>query len=486
MTRAGPISSVLVVGGGITAWSAAAALKRRIPTLDVAILAMPVAPNALADRMISTLPSIVAFHHDIGLTEEDTVTRAASGVMLGSLFDRWVGNRGPYMHAYGPCGAPVGGVPFHQLWARDHRGAGLPPFDEFSPAAHLARSGHVDASTMNGVPHGLQLTLDRYGGLIRAYALHLGVTEPQSHVRDVLLRSDDRFIDFVVTQDDQQIGADLFVDATGPEALLHSRLDSAFVDWSRWLLCDRLIMRNGPADPTAIAVSRVTAAENGWRWTASSPQASSSGLVYSSAHAANEIDDDAKPGASAPIEMKQGRRREFWVRNCVAIGDAAVAIEPLEWTNLHLVHSQIDRVIAMMPGADCAPIELAEFNRQCAAEADRVRDFVCLHYVCAQRPESFWNDAARIEPPPSLAHTLEQFAERGRLPFYEEETFPRDSWLAVLFGQGVEPHRTDPLADLVPPDQAAHALRAMRQALVRSPASLPSSTQTDLNPRGVR
>jgi tryptophan halogenase len=178
--------------------------------------------------------------------------------------------------------------------------------------------------------------------------------------------------------------------------------------------------------------------------------------------------------------------REFWVRNCVTIGDAAVAVEPLEWTNLHLVHSQVDRIMAMMPGADCAPVELAEFNRQCAAEADRVRDFVCLHYISARRSEPFWKDAASITPPPSLAHTLEQFAERGRLPFYEEETFARDSWLAVLFGQGFEPRRADPLADLVPPAQAAQALRAMRQAIERSPASLPTSTLIDLNPRGAR
>ena len=483
MTRARPIASVVVAGGGISAWSAAAALKRRIPSLEVTLVSLPVPPNALADRIISTLPSIRGFHDDIGLTDEDSITRAASGLRLGALFEGWAEDLPSYVHAYGPYGAPVGGVPFHELWLRDHRSAGLPPFDSFSPAAELARSGASFVSPSTDLAYGLQLSLDRYGELMRAFAAHLGVMERQGPITDVRLRSGDGFIEWLMLDEGRAITADLFVDATGPAAQLHSRVESAFIDWQRWLPCDRLLMSEGSADRTAIVTDRVTASPFGWRWAASSPTASSSGSVFSSAHAG---DREFENRAAEPVDLKQGRRRDFWVRNCVAIGDAAVSVEPLEWSNLHLVHSQIDRMIEMMPGADCAPVELAEFNRQCAAEADRARDFLCLHYVCAQRSEPFWKDAAGITPPASLAHTLEQFAERARLPFYEEETFARDSWLAVLIGQGFEPRRAHPLTELVPPGEAAQALRGMRQALERSPASLPTSTLIDLNPRGAR
>jgi len=130
-----------------------------------------------------------------------------------------------------------------------------------------------------------------------------------------------------------------------------------------------------------------------------------------------------------------------------------VTVEPLEWANLHLAHSQIDRLISMMPGRDCAPVELGEYNRQCLDEARRVRDFICMHYVTAQRDEPFWKDVASMSAPRSLAHTLALFAERGRLPYYEEETFSRDSWAAVLLGQGFEPRQTDPLADVLSADQ---------------------------------
>jgi tryptophan halogenase len=244
------------------------------------------------------------------------------------------------------------------------------------------------------------------------------------------------------------IAGDLFVDCTGPAALLRSRLDSRFADWSRWLPCDRIACAEGPPDPAVELLDRSDAVHCGWRWSASSAACSSHGIAFSSAHSSDEEALQNLGGSDASsISLRQGRWDEPWLRNCVAIGDSAVAVEPLEWANLHLAHSQIDRMISMMPGRDCAPIELAEYNRQCGAEAERVRDFICMHYVTARRDEPFWKEAALIEPPESLAHTLSLFAERGRLPFCEEETFSRDSWLAVLLGQGFVPRRTDPLAE---------------------------------------
>src|SRR5690349_21002104 len=96
------IRTVVVAGGGIVAWSAAAAIKRRLPALSVSVIATPPPPNALADRITSTLPSIVDFHRDLGLTEADTVVRAGSGYRLGTRFEGWAD--ADYVHAYGSHG----------------------------------------------------------------------------------------------------------------------------------------------------------------------------------------------------------------------------------------------------------------------------------------------------------------------------------------------------------------------------------------------
>jgi len=218
----------------------------------------------------------------------------------------------------------------------------------------------------------------------------------------------------------------------------------------------------------------------GWRWEAASPARTSHGLVYSSAHLGDAKAERVLRNAAAvepreaPIVLDAGRRPQPWLRNCVAIGDAAVAVEPLEWTNLHLAHNAIDRMIAMMPDRDCSAVELWDYNRQSEAEVMRVRDFLLLHYVAGRRPaDPFWREFGSCELPPSLAHTLAQFRERGRLPFYEDETFTRDSWLAVLFGQGEMPRRTDPLIDVVPPVESERTLTRMRDSIASLVQTLP-------------
>lgn len=471
MSIDGPIRDVVVAGGGLAGWSTAAALKRRIPSLNVAIISS-VPRNSLVDRVISTLPSIGVFHEDLGLTEADTIWGARSGFRVGTRFEGWARGLPEYVHAYGDYGAISNGVSFHQLWLRCGEGT---TFDRFSAAAELGRQGRLpvsDASSKPGAPtvgYGLRLTLERYHELMRAFALHLGVTERRSEIVEVRIRSEDGFVEELALSDRSRIAGDLFVDCTGPEAVIRARMDSNFRDWSDWLPCDRVIFATSPADQEPQLLDRVSASAAGWSWSASSPSVRSFGAAYSSAHMSDDAAVDAIPpparSTADEILIKQGRWEQPWVRNCVAIGEAAVALEPLEWTNLHLAHSQVDRLISMMPGRDCAPVELAEYNRQCNAEADRVRDFICMHYVTARRDEPFWKDVAAIEPPESLAHTLSLFAERGRLPLYEEETFTRDSWLAVLFGQGFLPRRTDPLADVVTSDEAKRALAACQDSV---------------------
>jgi len=453
MIRSGAIGSVLVTGGGITGWSAAAALKRHLPMLRVTVLPIEPPADALADRLSGTLPSIANFHDDLGLDEANTVVRAQSSRRLGTLFKGW--GRRAYVHAYGQTGQAVGPCAFHQLWLRDQRGA----FEDYSLAAMAARAGRND-----GGAAGLHLTVPRYCAMMRAFALHLGVELASGDLAGVSL-AEDGFIAHLVLSDGRRLEADLFVDATGPAADLHSALGEGFDDWSRHLIADRVYFSEAPATaPTPLDTNGAVTA--GWTWAASSAAIATSGFVTSSAH------HHAAPDGAQSIPLRQGRRTTPWIRNCVVIGDAALAIEPLEWTNLHLAHSGIDRLVAMMPGKDFARVELAEYNRQSDNEARRVRDFLCLHYAAGPaKLGPFWRDASKAVLPDSLAHTLMLFRERGRLPFYEEETFNRDSWLTVLFGQDERPRRIDPLTELVPRDEVSEAFRAMKAQIAATLAA---------------
>jgi tryptophan halogenase len=477
-----PIVDVAIVGGGLAGWSAAAAIKRRLPQLNVAIVDSGPPADSLCDRLISTLPSIAGFHDDIGLTEADTLVRAGSGLRAGIAFEGWVEGRPAYVHAYGDYGRQVGPVSFHQLWLRTGDRTGRTPFDHYSIFAELARRERllVTESTPGAGGYGLQLNLDRYRQLLRGYALHVGVTERKASAVDVRLRSNDGFVESLRLSDGGFLTADLFIDCTGALASVRSRLDDRFEDWRHWLVCDRILFgRSAPVAELPL-IDRSVALPFGWRWQSASPSRTSHGIVYSSAdcdeqEAARSLNEAGASIDAPAIAFRTGRRPQPWLRNCVAVGEAAVVVEPLEWTNLHLAHSAIDRIVSMMPDRECAPIELAEYNRQCLAEADRVRDFLCLHYVTSRRRgEPFWDRASRIELPPSLAHTLSMFEERGRLPFHEEETFSRDSWLAVLLGNGIVPRRIDPLADSISDAEAEQVMTGLRDSIAAVARSQPT------------
>ena len=483
-----PMRDVVVVGGGLLGWSAAAALRRKIPALRVTVVPLPPPPDALADRIGSTLPSIIEFHRDLGMNDGDALLRAGSSLRLGTEFDGWTGDRPSYVHAYDRYGQAIGTASFHIHWVRQAKRGSTAPFDTYSPAAQMARAGRFllpdddPASPFGQYEYGLALDPVRYPQMTRAYALHLGAIERPGSLKGVTLRSGDGFIESIALDDGTALSADLFVDCTGPRALLRSALDDAFEDWSAWLPCDRLLFADTApaADPSPL--DRAVAHGAGWRWVAQSLGRTSHGFAYAS----GEIGDDkatrtlrgfAGTDPQAPVAIRQGRRPEPWLRNCVALGDAATMVEPLEWTNLHLAHSAIDRLVAMMPDRDCAAVELWDFNRQCAAETDRVRDFLALHYAASQRSEPLWRRMRDTAPPASLAHTLGLFRERGRLPFYEEETFSRDSWLAVLLGQGILPAHIDPLIDVVSPSDSERAMAAMRDAIARQVPALPTQAQ---------
>ncbi len=482
----GPVGSVAVVGGGIVGWSAAVALKRRVPGLAVTIVATPPPADALADRMAHTLPSTIGFHDDLGLHEDDAVLRAGGAWRLGTAFEGWVEGQPAYVHAYGSYGQPFGTTSFHHHWARAARTGTAAPFDAHSPAAALARAGRIVSSDIDpeppfaGVQPGLVLDVERYRAMLAAFGRHLGVAVLDGAVADVRLRGDDGFIAGLVLADGRTVEADLFVDAGGPSGVLRGSIDTDREDWSRWLRCDRLIRAEGPGE-TPSTLDHVTARPSGWGWRTAAPGRTLHGLCYAGDLLAG---DDARRDLAAaggtlsaeePVEFHQGSRPRPWSRNCVAIGDAATVIEPLDWTNLHLAQSAVDRIVSMMPGRACDPVEIADYNRQASAEVARVRDFVLCHYATARRPGPFWRTPADL--PASLAATLELFAERGRLRFFEEETFARDDWLAILLGQGVLPRRVDPLIDTLPPGRSDTVMAGYRAAIARGLPRFPTAAE---------
>ena len=107
--------------------------------------------------------------------------------------------------------------------------------------------------------------------------------------------------------------------------------------------------------------------------------------------------------------------------------------------------------------------------------ADRVRDFLSLHYLAAPRTAGpFWRRLREATPPANVALALAVFMRHGQLPRHDEETFDKQDWLAVLLGLGLVPAHRDPMATDASGEARLAAMEQLQAAVAALPASLPA------------
>lgn len=473
MTGKEPIRTIAVAGGGIVGFSAALAFARALPRARVQLIDLPPNPSALADRLPGSLPAIRHFHRLVGIGEPELVRVARSNYRIGTRFDDWLEAGSVWHHCFGRTGAHIDSSPFHHQWMRLRTEPSTLEYDAYSPAVALARAGKFvhpveDQNNLLGShDYALRVEPELYRDVLRAEAARARVAVRSGSLDDVVIGAEG-LVESIRLADGDAIRADLFIDCAGPDAPLLSRLDEGFEDWGEFLPVDRLVLRWSPGgEPGPLDTVRAT--DSGYDFAVPLMSRTLGGRAFSAA-----IPGDQNESGETII-LRPGRRRQSWVRNVVAFGDAAAAIDPLENTNLFLAQNAIRRAITLIPDRECHPLVLAEFNRRTAAEADRVRDFVALHFLASQRRSGeFWKSMPGRKRPDSLKHTLEQFEGRGRLPKFEEESFSDDSWLSVLIGLGIVPRRIDPSVYRVDKAKSAAMLERIAGACATLPERLPT------------
>ena len=451
MTRAA-IRSILIAGDGIVGLSAALAFSRALPGVAVSLLRLPEDPAAVADHFATTLPSVGRFHATIGIDELDLVRRGLAVHHLGTRFDG--GPCGAWTHTFGDVGRGEGTVPFHQIWLAAKQSGRAFAFDRYSPASVFGNVGKFvhpsndPASPLATYLYGLRMHPQRYREMLDAAAADVPRTSGTIATID---RDEGGTIAGLVLTDGHRVEADLYVDCSGPAAILANAIDQGFDDWSSHLPAYH-IETQSLAEAASDPLSHVRFNRDGWHLTATVPGATLRATLTTT------------PTAQSTA-FRPGRRQNAFVANVLAIGDSAIMLDPLHGANLSLAHDAILRAIDLLPGRDCHPLELAEYNRLTALQADRARDYHALFQLSA---------TAGSSPPDSLARTLTQWRSRGRLPFFEEETFTPSSWMQMLIGLGIVPDDVAPMARSIDADSAASAMAAFALELEQLAARLPT------------
>ncbi|WP_244982839.1 tryptophan halogenase family protein [Croceicoccus marinus] len=467
----------VIVGGGTAGWMAAAALARFLPPGRSVAL---VESDAIGTVGVgeATIPQIRLFNQSLGIDDAELIRQTQGTIKLGIEFSGWSRHGSTYLHAFGTLGRPLGLVPFHHYWLRGRADDPASGLWDYSTAALAARANRFAPDTgrpdlPTGLAWAFQFDAALYAAFLRRHAEERGVRRVEGRVADVLRDAASGHISAVRMDDGREIAGAFFIDCTGfASLLLGQALDVPFDDWSRWLPCDRALAVPCAGAAPLTPYTRATARGAGWQWRIPLQHRTGNGLVYSSAHLADDAAadtllanlDGAPLADPRPLRFRAGRRRQAWAGNCVALGLAAGFLEPLESTSIHLIQSGIARLLQLLPADTPAPPPLiAEFNRQTEREWQAVRDFLILHYHANDRPEPFWAERRATPLPDRLQHRIDLFRATGRIAHDPHDLFTEVAWLQVMIGQGIVPEAHHPLADGPAPADLAEFLSLARR-----------------------
>jgi tryptophan 7-halogenase len=482
------IRSVVIAGGGTAGWMAAAAIAKVMgPGLTITLVESD--EIGIIGVGEATIPSIALFNDLLHIEENDFLRQTQGTFKLGIEFVDWYAPGHSYMHAFGAIGKDLADVPFHHYWLEqvlEGRGDSLWSYSLNGVAAQqnqFARLERIADTPLPGLTYAFHFDASLYAAYLRRLAQQMGVRRIEGMIAEVQQHPESGDVSKLRLADGREIGGDLFIDCTGFRALLIERaLHVDYEDWSRWLPCDRALAvpteRVSPLTP----YTRSTALEAGWQWRIPLQHRIGNGHVYSSAYLEDDraaelllANLDSRPLAEPrPVRFVTGRRRQLWSHNVVCLGLASGFLEPLESTAIHLIQANIQRLILLFPHHGDSTHRRAQFNQAAAAEYERVRDFIVLHYYLNNRAgERFWDDCRHMSLPESLAHQIELFRETAGIFPTTHDLFHLTSWLQVMWGQGVRPRSSHPFVQTVAPHDRADYLKNIRDLIAHAASQLP-------------
>jgi tryptophan halogenase len=409
------VKRVLIVGGGSAGWMTAAYLDAVLNTADerradIGLVESPDVPRIGVGE--ATIPSINHILAAIGIDEKEFLRRTEGSFKQAIRFDNWLDNHGEkYYHAFGrytPTPIDDAGL----KWLMSDRSI---PFMATVSAQPQICEWNLAPQMLGDWDFGPKLTYAfhmnalKFADYLQEIATSRGVRHTVDHVTGVEMQ-DNGDIAAINTRGGRRLEADLFIDCTGFAALLiEKQLGVPWVDFSRWLLCDRALVM--PVDyrthyPGFVRPYTLsTALSAGWVWDIPLHNRRGVGYVHSSAHISEEDAEReirAYEGAHAAsldsriVHFKVGMREQAWHRNCIAIGLAGGFLEPLESTGLYLSDLAAVLLTEYFPDQGDRDTLAFRYNRIMSNRFFEVLDFINMHYCLTRRTDTeFWRDVRK-------------------------------------------------------------------------------------------
>ncbi len=482
------IERVVIVGGGTAGWIAAASMARLLgPSVKITLIESEAIGTVGVGE--ATIPQIRRLNGVLGLDENEFVRETRGTFKLGIEFNNWghIGER--YLHTFGDAGINLASLHFHHYWLRSRaegQAASLWDYSLHHKAAYANMFGRLDRvgnTSMTGLAYAFHFDAGLYARYLRKHAEANGVTRIEGKVVDVALEPETGHINHVTLESGQVVAGDLFVDCSGFRGLLIGQaLGVGYQDWSKWLPCDGAVAVGCESTQPLLPYTKATAHDAGWQWRIPLQHRTGNGHVFceqfTSEDKATETLlanlDGAPMGEPKRLRFTTGRREKFWHKNCVSLGLASGFLEPLESTSIHLIQSNVSKLIELFPDKTFDAPNEHEYNRQVSHEYELIRDFLILHYHRTDREDSeFWRYCKHMSVPESLTEKMKLFSSNGLLYKDAEDLFRESSWVQVMVGQGLVPKSFHAMANRISSEQLNNFLSDVKKLIARATNDLP-------------
>jgi tryptophan 7-halogenase len=466
-----PVERIVVCGGGLAAHLAAVALARQLPQ-TIRITWVKGADSRDADLFFGgvTAPSAYAFNLAAGVSEPRLMLDTDSTFSWGTHFQEWGAANMSWVQCSHLPLPIIGGVLFHHhLWR-----LGIGELEPFLTSGAAARRGVFAHPVEKGpkllarAEYGYQFNPYSYRVPFAAAAQAFQVDVVDAGIAEVVCG--DGTISELRLSDGRVITGDLFVDATGPDARLLSRLgvEAPMGRRVRAAFSQRRSDRVGP--PCRSVIAR----DFGWQSETALKASVARLTVY-----APETESEALAAHGDPPqytgEITLGRRSSAWIGNCVAIGHAASVLEPLTHAPMLLLEREIERLLTLVPFSQDMAVERREYNRQGAEDYIHAEIFNAALYQTAPKAQTaFWLATSAKPPHEKLVQKISQFESRGWLVAYDLEPFTPEDWVILHHGMRRRPARYDRMADRTPEHEVRPVLDSMRLEIENLVKAMPA------------
>lgn len=476
------VKKVVIAGGGTAGWVAAAALSKRLQGLVEVVLVESEEIGTVGVGE-STIPPVTLFHNLLGIDEQEFMRATEATFKLGISFENWGQVGDQYIHPFGTTGQGSFLADFQHYYLHGLTLGIDAPFGEYCFELQAARAHKFSKPEQGGLSYAYHLDAGRYACFLRTFSEKHGATRIEGKISQVLQHPGGD-IKALVLDNGLEVAGDLFIDCTGFRALLiEQTLKAGYEHWNHWLPCNKAVVVQSESAATVPPYTRAIAHDAGWQWKIPLQHRVGNGLVYASDYLSDEA---ARERLLAGLEMpalmeprvlsyQTGRRKSFWLRNCVALGLSSGFIEPLESTSIYLFMNGVVRLLRLFPFAGVTDALADEYNQQSIRELEKIRDFIILHYHQTERRDSpFWDYCRTMDIPDSLRQRMELFRDSALAFQTGDEMFRLESWTHVMLGQRLKPQSYHQLVATIPPADFARHLQSMRERIATVVERLPS------------